>query len=681
MISATDPGMHFHFGWRLAACSYGLVLGMATLSAAAPLERAEAITPVPADQPIPVIDFFRPRHFGYPQLNPAGTLVATITPGKNDSSSLVVLDLATGKITGTRADATAEAKYDIYDVCWLNDHRLLFRLTQDKLYSYGLFSADAETLHQPVPLNRFDAVIPIGIPDRDPLKPVVWLRQEAINKGADGGVVQMDATKNRDKNDLGLITKRFPEPKGGVPEWYGADATGELAYALTMKNGVGTFHRLTNDGWQACPINLDDYDVVGASDRPGELIALEPADPKLGHPRALIRLDSVTGRPGDVIYRDENYDPDPVGLFMSRRNGGPLLGIRVSHKRSKTVWLDPIYATLQNELNRTFPDATVRIISADRTDNQFLVFVYSDRVFGRYYHCQRDPAKLTLLVDTKPWLDPKRQLPMQILAYKSRDGTPLEGYYTAPATRSAAPPPLVVLPHGGPWVRDVWGWDPEVQFLASRGYAVFQPNYRGSSGYNWRFPKEDLWAFRKMHDDVTDGTRALIKAGLADPDRIAIMGGSFGGFLALCGAAYEGPLYRCAITMAGVFDWERLIRESRYNPTDRSEYGILNRHLGDRKDQKARFEEITPLNATDKITIPVFIAHGRKDWVVSASQSDRLVSALKKRDIPHETMFVSNETHGFRNLDNRVELYTRIEAFLARHLAPRAAGVATAPPH
>jgi len=183
-----------------------------------------------------------------------------------------------------------------------------------------------------------------------------------------------------------------------------------------------------------------------------------------------------------------------------------------------------------------------------------------------------------------------------------------------------------------------------------------------------------------MHDDVTDGVHALIKSGLADPDRIAIMGGSFGGYLALCGAAYEPSLYRCAITVAGVFDWERLMRESRYSENNPSEYGFLHRHLGDPKAQKAKFDEISPLNAIDKISIPIFVAHGRKDNVVSAAQSDRLVSALKKRNISYETMFAVNESHGFRNLDNRVELYTRIEAFLARHLAPRTASTSTRAP-
>lgn len=145
------------------------------------------------------------------------------------------------------------------------------------------------------------------------------------------------------------------------------------------------------------------------------------------------------------------------------------------------------------------------------------------------------------------------------------------------------PAPLVVLPHGGPWARDSWGFNPEVQFLASRGYAVFQPNYRGSTGYTWRFPDEDQWAFRKMHDDVTDGVKAMLTTGVIDGDRIAIMGASFGGYLAIAGAVNERNLYRCAITIAGVFDWEQVIKEAKGSEYSRAQYGILRRHLGNPK--------------------------------------------------------------------------------------------------
>ena len=140
---------------------------------------------------------------------------------------------------------------------------------------------------------------------------------------------------------------------------------------------------------------------------------------------------------------------------------------------------------------------------------------------------------------------------MHSFSYRTRDGMVIEGYLTLPeGSKNGKPAPLVVFPHGGPWLRDVWGFNPWVQWLASRGYAVFQPNYRGSPGYGWRYPEADKYDFVKMRNDVTDGVAALIQSGLVDRGRIAIVGQSFGGYLALCGAAFEPDLYRCAITLS-----------------------------------------------------------------------------------------------------------------------------------
>jgi dipeptidyl aminopeptidase/acylaminoacyl peptidase len=185
-----------------------------------------------------------------------------------------------------------------------------------------------------------------------------------------------------------------------------------------------------------------------------------------------------------------------------------------------------------------------------------------------------------------------------------------------------------------------------------------------------------------MHDDVTAGTRALVKAGLADPDRIAIMGTSFGGYLALCGATFEPNVYRCAITVAGTFDWEEMMRKTKEMDNDFGQYGYLLRHLGDPKTQKEKFENMSPLRAVDNITIPIFVAHGRDDPLASVNESKRLIRALEKRHIPFEAMLESGEPHPFAHLEKRVELYTRIEAFLAKHLAakPGASGKDPLPP-
>jgi acetyl esterase/lipase len=670
------PGS-FSFSFTLALTALAL-LGALLSAPAKPLARIEAVTPVPADQPIPIVDFFRTHLFTSARLNPAGTHLAALNPNKKDSQNLFVLDLATRKMEGIGGGDGI----DIYDFDWLDDHRLLYRVSRDKLYAYGLFSADVTKLTRTDTLDLRDVAIPIGAPRGELLKPVVWIKHSSADGGRDGGLVQLDAAYDNRSATLPYVPlKTFPSPKTGVPVRYLADNEGELAHAITIQDGVDTLHRLTPSGWQPCPVDLDKIVVVGSGDQPGELIVLAdddaPAAPSPSavtrRPGVLRRLDAATGRLGQILHRDENYSPYPVGLYRRPRDGH-ILGLSFTRRGPETIWLDPDYAALQATLQAALPGVALRIVNSDREEKQFLLFAQSDVLPGRYYHFDRTTKKLTIVTDNAPWLDPRRQAAMQLIAYPARDGIKIEGYYTAPAgPAKPGAPPLVVLPHGGPWVRDHWGWDPEVQFLASRGYAVFQPNYRGSSGTAWRFPAEDEWAFRKMHDDVTDGVRVLIQSGLADPDRIAIMGASFGGYLAVCGAAYEGNLYRCAITVAGVFDWEQAMREARDSETSPASYGILRRYLGDPKAARARFEEISPLRSAERIAIPVFIAHGREDRVANFAESKKLASALKARAVPCETMFVNGEGHGFQQLENKVELYARLEKFLAYHLSPRPA--------
>ena len=266
----------------------------------------------------------------------------------------------------------------------------------------------------------------------------------------------------------------------------------------------------------------------------------------------------------------------------------------------------------------------------------------------------------------------KPALPAYALTILATDRSVSRLTLTLPAGASKTnPPPLVVLSHGGPWIRDIWGFNGEAQFLASRGYAVLQANYRGSTGYNWMFPLEDQYDFRKMHDDVTDATKSMIASGLIDKNRIAIMGGSFGGYLAVAGVVNEPALYRCAVTIAGVFDWEQQIKDKKYGQYDSPVFGWMMRKLGDPKQNREKFDAISPGRHVDRIRVPVFVAGGKEDSTVEIQQSKRLISELEKYHVPYEKQIVGEEGHGMAHLDNEVELYTRIEAFLEKNLRPK----------
>jgi dipeptidyl aminopeptidase/acylaminoacyl peptidase len=256
----------------------------------------------------------------------------------------------------------------------------------------------------------------------------------------------------------------------------------------------------------------------------------------------------------------------------------------------------------------------------------------------------------------------------QSISFATRDGISLEGYLTLPPGASKeAPPPLVVRPHRGPWVRSTWMFDREVQFLASRGYAVLQPNYRGSTGYSPSISSTYQYDFRRMHDDVTDATRSMLRTGLVDPTRAAIMGGSFGGYLALTGVAFEPELYRCAVSLCGVFDWAEMIKTKSYEGRP-GEYEKLRDRLGQPDTDREHFDAISPIKHVAQIRVPVFVAHGNDDKIVSVTQSKHLVQALRQQGVVCETFFRGNEAHGFSSYADRVEYYHKVEAFLAKNL-------------
>lgn len=664
----------------LRTCPFlALTLLVPTLPAADKID-LDRVTPVPADQPIPIQDFFRPRILQEPKLNPSGTHIAALITVTEDRHQLLVYDLATQKseLVGGSGDK------DIYQVTWLNDSRLLFNLAAEKMYGLGLMAANVGSLHDAYPLLQYYGTNLIAVPPKDRLRPLVWNSFDALETRRDigaailntdirggkvinlvaAGATHSDLMDARDNNDLHLL-KSYPRPPDGLTTRYLADRDGKLAYAFTAQAGLLAMYRLEGDKWLKCPVDVEEIDVVTAGDQPGQVVVVGPRQED--KPRALQFMDAATGQLGDVLLQDKAYDFS--GWLYRHPVTQDILGAVYERNGPRVAWFNEDYRNLQKFLEGFFPGLVVRIIGSNEAQNLFLVATFSDRQPVIYNWVDLEKNTAGLIKNSAPWIDSKRMQPVNILKFKTRDGRQLDAYLTMPAGATKEnPPPLVMLCHGGPWARDTWGFNGEAQFLASRGYAVLQPNYRGSTGTLWMFPKEDEWDFRKMHDDVTDAAKTMIVSGLIDPKRIGIMGGSFGGYLAISGVVNEPDLYRCAVTIAGVFDWEALIREKKYNQFDSPIFGRMIRKLGDPKTQSEKFDAISPGRHADRIRVPVFVSGGKDDQTVEIAQSRNLISALEKHRVPHESLLVREEGHGMGHLDNQIELYGRIEVFLMKNL-------------
>ena len=637
-------------------------------------------TPVPATEQIPITDFFRPRFLQDPKINPSGTHIAAPVTTGSDKVQLLVYELKSQKadVVGGSADL------DVGTFDWLNDHRLIYNLTAHNRGNLGLLAVDLDHLNRSYPLLQYYGEYLVAVPKNDRLHPLIWASYDSLDTQKQLGVVVVDSdiqsgkfvdmsTVNGLSTDSPLakdnnaihITKRYAQPGDGWATGYIADQLGGLDFATTAANGVYTLHHLVGENWQDCPVDLDQIGIVGPGSKPGELAVVGPRN--TGKPRPLQFMDGATGRLGETLIEDKDYDFN--GYLYRDPGSRAIVGAVFQRAGPQVVWFHPTYAKLQEALNGFFPGVIARLIGSDETGAILLVSTFTDRQPPIYQWVDLATKKVGLINNSAPWIDPARMRPMSTIKFKTRDGHRLDAYVTMPAGASKQnPPPLVVLPHDGPLQRDTWGYNDEVQFLASRGYAVLQPNYRGSPGYSWMFPESDDWDYVKMSEDVTDATKGLITAGLVDGKRVAILGTGFGGYLALQCATSEPDLYRCIAAISGTFDWADLVNDYKFDRYTNPAYGRWIRKLGDPDKDKAKYDAMSPLRRVNRLHAAVFTAVGREDWQPIIAQTKSLVSELEKYNVPHQALTLGGVGRGMAYVKNRVEVYTQLEAFLEKNL-------------
>jgi dipeptidyl aminopeptidase/acylaminoacyl peptidase len=379
----------------------------------------------------------------------------------------------------------------------------------------------------------------------------------------------------------------------------------------------------------------------------------------------LVRMDLATGAT-EVLAEDPDADVSGVKVHPQTRQ--PQI-VAMLKARAEYRVLDPDVADDLAAIRSLHPgDPTFQ--GSDDADQTWLVGFTNDSGAVPYFAYHRQTRSAQFLFEHQPELSRYQLAAMEPFSYPARDGLTIHGYATFPAGQDRKALPTVLVVHGGPWARDVWGYNPHAQWLANRGYLCLQVNFRGSTGYGKAFLNagDREWG-AKMQDDLTDAVAHAVSQGWADPANVAIFGGSYGGYAALAGAAFTPDVYCCAVDIVGPSNLITLIQTipPYWVPT----IALFHRRVGDPEKDHDFLWSRSPLSRADEIRIPLLIAQGANDPRVKQAESEQIVAALAKAGIEYDYMLFPDEGHGFAKPENRLKFYAAAEKFLARHLGGR----------
>jgi dipeptidyl aminopeptidase/acylaminoacyl peptidase len=469
----------------------------------------------------------------------------------------------------------------------------------------------------------------------------------------------------------GELTRVADNP--GFVEWY-VDSDLQVRGGATMTPEGGVVLHLGKDGayeifMEISPEDAATTDVLGFTRDGSALLLLSSVDANTSR---LVRHDLASGEQR-ILAGDDAYDLG--GVWLNPQTLEPQ-AVTFVKDRQEIVLLDD---TLEADLTRAraLGEGEIGVDRRERTDRLWLVSLAPSDGPVHYWVLDRDPADTDGANGYARYLFPHRQAltehqlaPMEPFGYRTRDGLEVHGYLTFPPGVERTNLPAVLVVHGGPWVRDYWGYDPEAQWLANRGYVCVQVNYRGSTGYGKGFLNagDKAWG-AQMQDDLTDAVHHVVEAGWVDRGRVGIYGGSYGGYAALAGAAFTPEVYRCAVDLVGPSNILTLLASvpEYWKPV----LAQMHRRVGHPDTDRDMLWERSPLSRVQDIRIPVLVAQGANDPRVKQAEAEQIVAALTEKGLPHTYLLFEDEGHGLAKPENRERFYAATEAFLAEHLGGR----------
>ena len=603
---------------------------------------------------IPLEDFFKnPEKSSY-QISPDGSFYSFMAPYKNRMNIFIQ------KIGDSSAtQLTFEEARDIAGYFWPNNEQIVFLKDEAGDENFHLFGVNIDGSN-PIGFTDFDGVRAQIIDDLPDQKDFVVIGLNKRNKQV------FDPYRlNLKTGEISMLA----ENPGNIQGWM-FDHDGKLRIATAIVDGVNQsilyreneedeFKTIitTNfkEGFNPQFFTFDNKNIIGSSN--------------LGRDKyAIVEFDPVTAKEVKVLYSNDDYDVNGVGYSRKRK---VITAAYFESWKSERHYFDSTSKATFEKIQKQLAGYEIGITGVNKEENILILRTYSDKSLGAYYIYNSEEDKMEKIVDVSPWIDENEMSNQLPITYQSRDGLKINGYLTLPKgynMENAKKLPVVINPHGGPWARDSWGFNPEIQFLANRGYAVLQMNFRGSTGYGRKFFEASFkkWG-REMQDDITDGTQWLIDKGIADSTRIAIYGGSYGGYATLMGLVKEPKMYAAGVDYVGVSNMFTFMKT--IPPYWEPMLEMMYEMVGDVEKDSTMLREVSPVFHVDKIKAPLFIAQGANDPRVNVDESDQMVKAMKEKGVEVEYLVKKDEGHGFRNEENRFEFYRAMEKFLSLQLS------------